>query len=112
MHQLPCKIREALEVEEHVFSFQQLLYVYIVEKFFISGEAGIEEGKSILSTLEENYMNFQNKSCDVLLIRKFGIALCFLLMMPNELYIEKGAKLVLKVNAAECIEELKGKLML
>ena len=97
---------------EHTFSFQQLLYISIVEKFLSSGEAGVEEGRIILDTLEESYKNFQDKSCDVLLIRKFGIALCLLLNIPNEFYIEKGAKLVLKLNAAECVEELKRKLML
>lgn len=110
--QMTIDIYNYAHKEEHVFSFQQILYIYIVEKFLSSGEAGIEEGKIILNTLEENYNNFKDKSCDVLLIRKFGIAVCLLSMIPNELYIEKGAKLALKLNAAECIEQLKGKLML
>jgi hypothetical protein len=110
--QMTIDIYNSYHKDEHVFSFQQLLYIYIVEKFLSSGEAGIEEGKTILNTLEDNYKNFQDKSCDVILVRKFGIAICFLSMIPNEFYMEKGAKLALKLNAAQCIEELKGKLML
>ncbi|MDP4177450.1 MAG: YhbD family protein [Bacillota bacterium] len=110
--QMTMDIYNANHKEESGFSFQQILFLYIIEKFLNSGEAGIEEGKVILTTLEENYKNFNDKSCDVFLIRKFGIAVCLLSMIPNEFYIEKGAKLVLKVNAAECVEELKRKLML
>lgn len=95
---------------DKIFSFEKILYLAIVEKFFESGEAGIEEGKIIFKTLEEHYKNFQGRYCDILLIRKFGVAICFLLQIPNEIYLESSAKLLQKVNAAECIEELKIKI--
>ena len=95
---------------EKFFSFENILYLSIIEKFLISGEAGVEDGRVILKTLEEHYKNFEGKYCDVLLIRKFGVALCFLLQIPNEIYLEPGAKLLLKINAAQCVEELKSKL--
>lgn len=95
---------------EKFFTFEKILYLLILEKFLKSGEAGMEEGKVVLKTLEEHYKNFEGKYCDVLVIRKFGVAVCFLLQIPNEIYLESGAKLLQRVNAAQCVEELKVKL--
>jgi hypothetical protein len=83
-----------------------------IDKFLRSGKASLEEGKLILDTLEKNYKNFDGRYCDVVLIRKFGVAICFLMLIPNEIYIETEAMLVLQVNAGECVEELKSKLNL
>ena len=76
----------------------------------IKVEAGIEEGKIVLETLEEHYKNFEGKYCEVLIIRKFGVAVCMLLEVPNEIYLEAGAKLLQRVNVSQCVEELKVKL--
>ncbi|URZ09107.1 YhbD family protein [Clostridium felsineum] len=94
------------------FSFNELLFMTIVDKFLISGLISLEEGSLILNTLKENYENFDGRYCDVVLIRKLGVAMCFLMLIPNELYIESKASLVLKVNAGECTEDLKSKLSL
>lgn len=94
------------------FSFNELLFMTILDRFLKSGKTSLEEGKLILHTLEENYKNFDDRYCDVVLIRKLGIAICFLMLIPNEIYIENTASLVLKVNARECLEELKSKLSL
>ncbi len=94
------------------FYFNELLFMTIIDKFLQSGKASLEEGKLILDTLEKNYKNFDGRYCDVVLIRKFGVALCFLMLIPNEIYIETEAVLVLKINAGECLEELKSNLTL
>ncbi len=94
------------------FYFNELLFMTIVNKFLQSAKASLEEGKLILDTLEKNYKNFDSRYCDVVLIRKFGVGICFLLLIPNEIYVETEAVLVLKINAGECVEELKSKLTL
>ena len=98
--------------ENSGFHFNQLLFITIIDKFLQSGKTSLEEGKLILDTLEKNYKNFDGRYCDVVLIRKFGVAICFLILIPNEMYIETEAVLVFKINAGECVEELKSKLKL
>ena len=93
------------------FSFEEILFLLIVEKLLISGEVGIEEGNIVLKTLEEHYKNFEGRYCDVVLIRKFGVVVCLLLLIPNEFYLESGAKLLSKINVSQCVEELKLKLL-
>lgn len=98
--------------ENSGFHFNQLLFMTIIDKFLQSGKTSLEEGKLILDTLEKNYKNFDGRYCDVVLIRKFGVAICFLILIPNEMYVETEAVLVFKINAGECVEELKSKLKL
>ncbi|WP_244834423.1 YhbD family protein [Clostridium sp. BJN0001] len=96
--------------ESNGFYFNELLFISIVDKFIKSGKASLEEGRLVLDTLEKNYKNFDGRCCDVVLMRKFGVGICFLMLIPNEIYIESEAILVLKVNAAECVEKLKSKI--
>lgn len=110
--QLAINLYKDIHKESSGFYFNELLFMTIVDKFLKSSKASLEEGKLILDTLEKNYKNFDGRYCDVVLIRKFGVGFCFLMLIPNEIYIESEAMLVLKVNAGECVEELKSKITL
>lgn len=107
---MTLEIYKDMHNEEHTFSFEKILYLSIVEKFLRSGEAGAEEGRNILKNLEDNYKNFQNKKCNVVLMRKFGIAISILTSETKDFYPEGGAKLVFEVDASQCIEEIKTKI--
>ncbi|UZQ49727.1 DUF4004 family protein [Clostridium kluyveri] len=110
--QVTINLYKSSHKESRGFYFNELLFMNITDKFLKSGKASLEEGKLIVDTLEKNYKNFDGRYCDVVLIRKFGIAICFLMLIPNEIYVEAEAKLVLKVNSGECLEELKTKVTL
>lgn len=105
--QMSIDIYEGIHGETKVFTFENLLYVGLLEKFLHSGEIGLEEGKLMIQTMESLYKNFEGRDCEIVLIRKFGVATCFLALAPNEIYFELGTKMVLKVNISKAIEELK-----
>lgn len=108
--QMSIEIYENFHGETKVYSFEKILYVGILERLLHSGEVSLEEGKLILKTMEESYKSFDGRDSEIMLIRKFGVAVCLLTSVPNEIYIESGAKLVFKVNIGKEIEELKLKL--
>lgn len=103
-------IYEEIYGATEVFSFDKILYIAVLEKFLDTGGIGIEEGKMILQCLEENYVNFKDKGCEIVFLRKTGISTCFLIGMPNEIYFEKNVKFVQKINVPKLIEELKIKI--
>jgi hypothetical protein len=96
--------------EVKTFSFKKILYISLLEKSLESGNVSLDEGKLIIETLEENYKSLEGKNCEIIFLRKFGMALCFLITLPNEFYIEKGAKIALRLNISQSIEELKIKI--
>ncbi|MBZ9607463.1 YhbD family protein [Clostridium estertheticum] len=96
--------------EIKTFSFKKILYISLLEKSLVSGNVSLEESKLIIETLEGNYKSLEGKNCEMIFLRKFGMALCFLITVPNEVYIEKDAKIVLRLNISQCIEDLKIKI--
>lgn len=109
-------MKEALDiyVEYHKdtvqFSFNEILYMNILESLLIEGSISLEESKIVLKTLEENYLNFTGKNCELIFLRKMGMGMCILTSLANQIYFEALAKIVMKLNISQCIENLKTKL--
>ncbi|CAM3845718.1 YhbD family protein [Alicyclobacillus pomorum] len=92
------------------FPFENLLYVYVLDAALQSGEISLDEGKILLQTLEEHYAKFQHRNCELMLIRKLGIATCLLVSTPNEVHVERGARVVVRLHMPTYVEQLKMKL--
>lgn len=107
---MALQIFEEFHGETMVFSFDKILFAALLEKFLQSGEVSTEEGKNILETMEVHYKSFEGKNADVVLMRKFGVSICFLVTSPSEVKADKTSKLVYKLNLNKAIEEIKTKL--
>lgn len=92
------------------FSFTKILYMHILEKFMESGKVSIEEGKSILQTVKDNYDKIQKEDYDIILLRKFGVSITILAPHGDEIYIDNSTKMVFKISVLKCIQELKIKI--
>ncbi|MFC4597143.1 YhbD family protein [Cohnella hongkongensis] len=92
----------------HVYSFDKLLYLFIVDKLLQSGEMSLEEGERLLETLREHFPKLAGQPCDLLFVRKMGVSAFALLSGSSELYFENGVKRVARISVTECIEQLKG----
>ncbi len=93
-----------------LYSFQDILQIYVLEQFIKSGEVSIDEAKNIIDAIKGHYDNIKDKNFEVLLLRKFGVAICLILSETNEVYIDEATKLVNRVNLAKCVEEIKLKI--
>ncbi|MCD9023882.1 YhbD family protein [Cohnella sp. NL03-T5] len=94
-----------------VYSFEFLLYFYVVDKLLQAGEMSMEEGEQLLQTMREHFPKFNGKPCDLVFIRKMGVSSFALISVPAEFYFESGVKLIARLSVTECIEQLKGKLV-
>jgi DNA-binding transcriptional MerR regulator len=101
-------IQERGEMEK--FAFENMLYLYILDKMFESGKINFEEGKTILSLLEEQYPKFKGKGGELLFLRKLGISSCCLVSNVCDVYFEESMKIIEKMNLSDLIEELKIKI--
>jgi DNA-binding transcriptional MerR regulator len=98
--------------EHHVgnptlYSFEQTLYLYLLEHCLQTGEMNLDEGKYLLQTLLEHYTRFEGKNCDLIFIRKMGISVFLLVSTGSEIYFESAVKLIMRIHIAKSIEELK-----
>lgn len=89
------------------FPFDQILYLYVLEKMLNTGEMSLEEGKSLLHTFQDHYHAFKGKRCTLIFVRKMGISAFLLVSTQSKVCFERNVKVVVRLNIANCIEELK-----
>ncbi|MED1784394.1 YhbD family protein [Brevibacillus fortis] len=93
------------------FTFQQALYVYVLEKLLAAGDLSVEEGGGLLQVLASHYPKFEGKPCELIFMRKMGISTFVLVPGSTDMYFDSGVKVVTRLILANCIEELKAKFM-
>jgi hypothetical protein len=91
--------------------FSDILSIYLLNRFIVSGELGLDEGRLLLETLKEASVKTGLESGQVYMVRKLGVFSCFIVSPAGEICFDKGVKLVNHVHLAALIEELKLKLM-
>lgn len=92
------------------YTFDILLYAYVLDRMLQSGEINLDEGKILIQTLEDNYKKFEGKNCELVFIRKFGVSTCFIVTSPCDFHFEKGTRIVTRLSLTDCIRELKMKI--
>ncbi|HEX7057501.1 MAG TPA: YhbD family protein [Bacilli bacterium] len=92
------------------YTFEQAMHLYIFDQCLRSGAMNLSEGEALLRTLADHYKKFAGKSCELILIRKMGVSVFLLTALDSEICFEHDVKIILRVNIAKQIEELKLKL--
>ncbi|MEX2460393.1 MAG: YhbD family protein [Paenibacillaceae bacterium] len=101
--------------EQHIghadmYTFEQTINLYLLDHCLQTGEMNLDEGKYMLQTFTEHYKKFEGRNCDLVFIRKMGISAFLLVSAGSEIYFENHVKIILRVNLAKSIEELKLKI--
>ena len=91
-------------------TFDMILSAYILHKALASGDISLDEAHLLMHLLKEHSSRFQGKDFTLLFLRKQGIASCCIMSAPAEMVFEPGTKIVSRITASSCIEELKMKL--
>ncbi|SDD00553.1 Protein of unknown function [Paenibacillus sp. UNCCL117] len=96
--------------ETAVFPFRRILFTYMLDKLLYAGEINLDEGRMMLRTLMEREAAMEHSKPWVLVfIRKMGIS-SFLLAEGEAFWFEAGTKVVARISAAACAEELRLKM--
>ena len=94
-----------------VLDFNAIRSAYILNKLIAAGDIGLEEGKSLLEVLQEGMILFGGEPSEVFLVRKLGIFSCFAVSPPGMICMDKGARMIGRINTAAITEELKLKMI-
>jgi hypothetical protein len=84
-----------------VFPFEKIFYLYVLEKLLQTGDMSLDEGKGLLSTLEEHYHQIKGKNSELIFLRKMGVSTFLLVSSLTEIYFEKNVKVVLAGEEVE-----------
>lgn len=97
--------------DRQLLSFQDILAVWILNKFLIAGDISLDEGRNLLDVLEEGLLRFAEGPSELYLLRKLGVFICFAVSPPCQICLDKNTRLISKTNVNTIIEELNLKLI-
>ncbi|RXZ00108.1 YhbD family protein [Fictibacillus sp. S7] len=89
------------------FPFDQLLKVFILDKLLSSGDISLDEGRMLLQVLKEASGTLGQSKHELLLIRKLGVTSCLLVNGAENIIVDQGSKVTVRLSVMNCIEELK-----
>lgn len=89
------------------YSFDEVLYIYILDRLLQSGDISIDEGKSIITLLNKNYNQLKDKEYEVTLLRRLGVGLWIINEYTKDIYYDENSKIVIRHSISKYVEELK-----
>jgi len=99
----------ASDPDSTVYSFDKILYFYVIDKLLQAGDMSMDEGVQLMETMRDHFPKFEGKACDLVFIRKMGVSAFALVSVPSEWLFDNGVKVVARLSLTECIEQLRSK---
>lgn len=96
---------------DSTLGYSDLLILYLIGKLLAGGDIGREEAKTLLEVLKEASAAPGLESAEVVLLRKLGVFVCFVVKPAGSIVTEKSAKIIGRIEMAALVEELKLKLL-
>jgi DNA-binding transcriptional MerR regulator len=90
--------------------FEEVVAVSVADTLLRGGEAGTDEARAAMAAFEEGWGATEGTACDLVLLRKMGVAIALLVSSSSELIVDSGTRLVTRTDIAQAIEELKERL--
>ncbi len=108
--QAALEVFSARRPEVESLRYGELLSAYVTDQLLKTGDVSLDEGALVLATLEEGHETCKARECDIVLIRKMGVAMCVLAPSSAELVFDGGTKLLARINLQEATEALGARL--
>lgn len=90
--------------------YGELLSLYVLDRLLATGEVSLDEGRWVLAAFEDAYPGFEGADCDLVLVRKMGVAVCLMVTSTAVVAFESGVREVARVNVQESVEALGARL--
>jgi hypothetical protein len=90
--------------------FEEVVAVAVADTLLRSGDAGLDDARAAMSSLEEGWHVCERVSCDLVLLRKMGVSTVLVISSSAELVVEGGSRVIARLNLPSAIEDLKSRL--
>jgi DNA-binding transcriptional MerR regulator len=104
------QVFSARRPEVESLRYGELLSAYVTDQLLKTGDVNLDEGALVLATFEEGHEKCAARECDIVLVRKMGVAMCLLAPSTAEIVFDGGTKLLARINLQEANEALGARL--
>jgi hypothetical protein len=86
--------------------FGEVVSLSALDTLLKTGDVSLEEGRTVLQSLQENYPAFEGRPADLVFVRRMGLSTSMLVSSAAEVRFEPSARVVARLNLADCAEAL------
>jgi len=90
--------------------FGEVVSLSALDSLLKTGDVSLEEGRAVLRSLKDNYPAFEGRPADLIFMRRMGLSTSLLVSSSAEVRFEPSARVVARLNLAECAEALSARI--
>jgi DNA-binding transcriptional MerR regulator len=90
--------------------FGEVVSLSALDTLLKTGEVSIDEGRTVLDALQENYPAFEGRHADLLFVRRMGLSTALLVSTGAEVRFDRAARVIARLNLSECAESLRARI--
>jgi DNA-binding transcriptional MerR regulator len=86
--------------------FGEVVSLSALDTLLKTGDVSLDEGRTVLQSLKENYPAFEGRPADLVFVRRMGLSTSMLVSSAAEVKFEPSSRVVARLNLADCAEAL------
>jgi hypothetical protein len=90
--------------------FGEVVSLSALDSLLRTGEVSLDEGRTVLDALQENYPAFEGRTADLLFVRRMGLSTAMLVSSGAEVRFDRAARVIVRLNLDECAETLRARI--
>ena len=90
--------------------FGEVVSLSALDGLLKTGEVSLDEGRTVLDALQENYPAFEGRHADLLFVRRMGLSTAMLVSTGAEVRFDSAARVIARLNLSECAESLRARI--
>jgi DNA-binding transcriptional MerR regulator len=90
--------------------FGEVVSLSALDGLLKTGDVSVEEGRTVLDALQENYPAFEGRHADLLFVRRMGLSTALLVSTGAEVRFDRAARVIARLNLSECAESLRARI--
>lgn len=90
--------------------FGEVVSLSALDTLLKTGEVSLDEGRTVLDALQENYPAFEGRAADMLFVRRMGLSTAMLVSSGAEVRFDRAARVIVRLNLGEAAEALRARI--
>jgi len=90
--------------------FGEVVSLSALDTLLKTGEVSLDEGRTVLDALQENYPAFEGRAADMIFVRRMGLSTAMLVSSGAEVRFDRAARVIVRLNLGEAAEALRARI--
>ena len=95
---------------EHPLVFGEVVSLSALDSLLKTGEVSLDEGRTVLDALQDNYPEFEDRAADLIFVRRMGLSTAMLVTSGAEVKFDRAARIIARLNLRDSAEALRARI--